>query len=28
VQPTARKFGVKLVSKTADWAGFTGFAVS
>ena len=22
------RFGVKLVSKTADWAGLTGFAVS
>jgi hypothetical protein len=26
-QPTALKVGVKLVSKTADWAGFAGFAV-
>jgi len=26
-QPTALKVGVKLVSKTAVWAGFAGFAV-
>jgi hypothetical protein len=27
VQPTALNFGVKLVSKYADWAGFAGLAV-
>ncbi len=26
-QPTALRFGVKLVSKAADYAGFAGYAV-
>jgi hypothetical protein len=25
-QPTTQRFGVKLVSKYADWAGFAGYA--